>query len=46
MTYVIGSWQQVSWTEQARVDYISEMHNRRVYNSNTGSTYGDTSPGT
>jgi hypothetical protein len=46
MTYVIGSWKQVSWTEQARVDYISEMHNRRVYNSNTGSTYGDTSPGT
>jgi hypothetical protein len=46
MTYVIGSWEQVSWPEQARVDYISEMHNRRVYNSNTGSTYGDTSPGT
>ena len=46
MTYVIGSWRQVSWKEQARVDYISEMHNRRVYNSNTGSTYGDTSPGT
>jgi hypothetical protein len=28
MTYVIGSWQQVSWPQQARVDYISEMGNR------------------
>jgi hypothetical protein len=46
MTYVIGSWSQVSWDQQARVDYISEMHNRRVVGSNTGSTYGDTSPGT
>jgi hypothetical protein len=45
MTYVIGSWDQVSWGEQAHVDYISEMHNRRVFNSNTGSTYADSQPG-
>ena len=44
MTYVIGSWNQVSWDQQARVDYISEMHNRRVVGSNTGSSYGDSPP--
>jgi hypothetical protein len=46
MTYAIGSWSQLSWDEQARVDYISEMHNRRVVGSDTGSTYGDSAPGT
>jgi hypothetical protein len=46
MTYAIGSWSQLSWGQQARVDYISEMHNRRVVGSDTGSTYGDTAPGT
>jgi hypothetical protein len=45
MTYVIGSWNKVSWDQQARVDYISEMHNRRVVGSNTGSTYSDSQPG-
>ena len=45
MTYVIGSWSQISWPEQARVDYVSEMHNRRVVGSNTGSTYADSQPG-
>ena len=45
MTYVIGSWDQISWTEQARVDYVSEMHNRRVVGSDTGSTYADSQPG-
>ena len=45
MTYVIGSWEQISWNEQARVDYVSEMANRRVYNQNTGSTYADSQPG-
>jgi hypothetical protein len=44
MTYVLGSWNQISWGQQAHVDYISEMHNRRVYNSNTGSTYATASP--
>jgi hypothetical protein len=46
MTYAIGSWSQLSWGQQARVDYISEMHNRRVVGSDTGSTYGDSAPGT
>ena len=41
MTYVVGSYGQINWLEQARVDYISEMSNRRVYNNDTGSRYGD-----
>jgi hypothetical protein len=45
MTYVIGSWDQVSWNEQVRVDNVSEMHNRRVVGSDTGSTYADSQPG-
>jgi hypothetical protein len=45
MTYVLGSWDQISWGQQTRVDYISEMHNRRVVGSDTGSTYGDSQPG-
>jgi hypothetical protein len=43
MTYVIGSWAQISWPEQARVDYISEVMNRRVWNQNTGGRYTDSS---
>jgi hypothetical protein len=43
MTYVIGSWSQISWPQQARVDYISEMGNRRLWNQNTGGRYTDTS---
>jgi hypothetical protein len=41
MTYVVGNWNQINWLEQSRVDYISEMSNRRVYNNDTGSRYGD-----
>jgi hypothetical protein len=43
MTYVIGSWSQISWPQQARVDYISEMGNRRLWNQNTGGRYTDSS---
>ena len=43
MTYVIGSWGQISWPLQAHVDYISEMGNRRMWNQNTGGRYGDSS---
>jgi hypothetical protein len=43
MTYVIGSWSQISWPQQAHVDYISEMGNRRLWNQNTGGRYTDTS---
>jgi hypothetical protein len=41
MTYTVGSWNDISWLEQARVDFISEMANRRVYSQTTGSRYTD-----
>jgi hypothetical protein len=44
MTYVIGSWNQVAWPLQAHVDYISEMGNRRLWNTTTGGGYTDSSP--
>ena len=44
MTYVIGSWNQVTWGIQAHVDYISEMNNRRLWNTTTGGSYDDTQP--
>jgi hypothetical protein len=44
MTYVIGSWNQVTWGTQAHVDYISEMSNRRLWNTTTGGSYNDTQP--
>jgi hypothetical protein len=43
MTYVLGSWSQIGWPEQAHVDYISEMNNRRLWNDTTGGRYTDTS---
>jgi hypothetical protein len=44
MTYVIGSWKQVNWHVQAHVDYISEMGNRRLWNTTTGGGYSDSQP--
>jgi hypothetical protein len=44
MSYVIGSWKQVSWPVQAHVDYISEMVNRRLWNTTTGGGYTDSQP--
>ena len=44
MTYVIGSWKQIAWPVQAHVDYVSEMANRRVWNTATGSRYTDSQP--
>jgi hypothetical protein len=44
MSYVIGSWKQITWPVQAHVDYISEMANRRTWNTNTGSRYTDSQP--
>lgn len=41
MTYVIGNYGEISWPQQANVDYISEMSNRRVWSQKTGSRYGD-----
>jgi hypothetical protein len=43
MTYVIGSWGQIAWPQQAHIDYISEMGNRRLWNQNSGGRYTDTS---
>jgi hypothetical protein len=44
MSYVIGSWKQVTWPVQAHVDYISEMANRRVWSTATGGRYTDSQP--
>jgi hypothetical protein len=44
MTYVIGNWKQITWQEQAHVDYISEMGNRRLWNTKTGGGYTDSEP--
>jgi hypothetical protein len=43
MTYVIGSWSQITWPQQASVDNLSEMGNRRLWNDNTGGRYTDSS---
>jgi hypothetical protein len=44
MSYVIGSWSQITWPLQAHVDYISEMGNRRLWNTTTGGGYTDSAP--
>jgi hypothetical protein len=44
MTYVIGSWNQINWGTQAHVDAISEMGNRRMWNTATGGGYNDSQP--
>jgi hypothetical protein len=44
MTYVVGSWKQVTWPVQARIDFVSEMMNRRVWNQSTGGRYADSQP--
>ena len=44
MSYVIGSWKAVTWPVQAHVDYISEMGNRRLWNTTTGGGYTDSQP--
>jgi hypothetical protein len=41
MTYLIGSWSQLSWPLQAHIDFISEMSNRRVNSNNNGGRYSD-----
>jgi hypothetical protein len=43
MTYVIGGWDQITWPQQASVDFVSEMGNRRMWNQNTGGRYTDSS---
>jgi hypothetical protein len=44
MSYVIGNWKQITWPEQAHVDYISEMGNRRLWKTTTGGGYTDSEP--
>jgi hypothetical protein len=44
MTYVIGSWDQISWPQQVHVDAISEMGNRRFWGATTGGRYSDSQP--
>jgi hypothetical protein len=44
MSYVIGSWTQITWPVQAHVDFISEMLNRRVWKTSTGGRYTDSQP--
>jgi hypothetical protein len=44
MTYVIGSWKQVSWPQQASIDFASEMANRRLWAQSTGGGYTDSQP--
>jgi len=44
MTFVIGSWDRLTWPLQAHVDYISEMANRRTWSTATGSRYTDSQP--
>jgi hypothetical protein len=41
MSYVVGSWSDLTWGLQAHVDYISEMANRRLWKQNTGGRYTD-----
>lgn len=45
MTYTIGSWNQISWSEELQVELDSEMGNRRDAQLNTGGTYSDSQPG-
>jgi hypothetical protein len=44
MTYTIGSWSKISWSEELQVEYDSEMGNRRDVALNTGGRYGDSAP--
>ena len=44
MSYVIGSWKQITWPVQAHVDDVSEMGNRRVVATTTGGNYAASQP--
>jgi hypothetical protein len=44
MTYAIGSWDRISWSEELQVEYDSEMGNRRDVALNTGGRYSDSAP--
>jgi hypothetical protein len=44
MTYAIGSWNQISWSQEPQVEYDSEMGNRRDVVLNTGGRYTFSAP--
>jgi hypothetical protein len=44
MTYALGSWDKISWSEELQVEYDSEMGNRRDAGLNTGGRYSDSAP--
>jgi hypothetical protein len=44
MTYTLGSWDKISWSEELQVEYDSEMGNRRDVALNTGGRYTDSAP--
>jgi hypothetical protein len=44
MSYVIGSWKQISWPQQANIDFVSEMANRRLWAQSTGGGYAASQP--
>ena len=44
MTYTIGSWGKISWSEELQVEYDSEMGNRRDVALNNGGRYSDSAP--
>jgi hypothetical protein len=44
MTYTLGSWDQISWSQELQVEYDSEMGNRRDVALNTGGRYSDSAP--
>ena len=38
MTYIIGDYKEISWKEQANVDFLSEMSPARPWDKNTGTS--------
>jgi hypothetical protein len=39
MTYVVGTYQELSWPMQAHIDFISGMANARVWSQDSGQNY-------
>jgi len=44
MSYLNGSWSQLTWPVHAHVDHVSEMADRRLWNQAAGAGYADTQP--
>ncbi|MFC0040596.1 hypothetical protein [Actinomadura rayongensis] len=41
MTFVMGSWTDITWRIQTDIDFVSEMINGRAWNSSDGGRYSD-----